>query len=406
MSGVISDNTVRSSGQVAPLSSSTLDASNPAVDTNPTDGVGTKWVNTTSGQIFICTDATTDANHWIGQTGTALVGPRCIWAGGNSDNADEHNAATAVKINEISYVVPTTLGDATDFGDLLETTQYFAGTSNGTNERGIFAGGYDSSSPSEVVQYITCSSAGNATDLGNLAEAMGGPGASSNATSDRATFSGGNRASIPPNYDRASDMIQYITISSAGNATDSGNLTSARDYTCGTDNGTDDRGINAAGRLDGGVSGNTNSINYWTISSTGNAAAFGTLTGARFKPWTASSDTNNRGLFGGGELAGTANPSNNIEYITISSTGNGTSFGDMTGATPSGYPDYSGGRGNMYGSSSGTGERGLYAGGYTSGPNWYKQIEYVTISSTGNSTSFGDLSKRAYGKSGCSNTFG
>ena len=79
-------------------------------------------------------------------------------------------------------------------GELLETTQYFAGTSNGTNERGIFAGGYDSSSPSEVVQYITCSSAGNATDLGNLAEAMGGPGASSNATSDRASFSGGNRA--------------------------------------------------------------------------------------------------------------------------------------------------------------------------------------------------------------------
>ena len=407
MSGVISDNTVRSSGAVAPLSASTLDASNPGLDTNPTDGLGTKWINTTSGQIFICNDATTDANHWIGQAGTALVGPRCVWAGGNSDYADEHEPGS--KINEISYVVPTTLGDATDFGDLLYVNQAFAGTSNGTNERGIFAGGKGATDPGTVIQYITISSASNATDLSDLVEAMGGPGASSNGTSDRASFSGGNRAAIPPNYDRASDMIQYITISSSANAIDQGNLTIARDYTSGTDNGTDDRGINAAGRLDGGVSGNTNSINYWTISSTGNAAAFGTLTGARFKPWTCSNDTNNRGLFGGGELAGVTNPTNNIEYITISSTGNGTDFGDMDLPPPSGYQDFDGARGNAYGTSSGTGERGMYAGGYVSisgGANNYKQIGYLTISTTGNSSSFGNLAKRCYGPSACNNTFG
>ena len=73
MSGVISDNTVRSSGAVAPLSSSTLDANDPARDTNPTDGLGTKWINTTSGQIFICIDATTDENQWIGQTTTSIT---------------------------------------------------------------------------------------------------------------------------------------------------------------------------------------------------------------------------------------------------------------------------------------------------------------------------------------------
>ena len=82
MSGVISDNTVRSSGAVAPLTSATLDANNPAIDTNPTDGLGTKWINTTSGQIFICTDATTDANEWIGQTTTSIQ-PRVFCAGGN-----------------------------------------------------------------------------------------------------------------------------------------------------------------------------------------------------------------------------------------------------------------------------------------------------------------------------------
>ena len=37
---------------------------NPAVDTNPADGVGTMYLNTTDGNMFICIDATTDQNEW------------------------------------------------------------------------------------------------------------------------------------------------------------------------------------------------------------------------------------------------------------------------------------------------------------------------------------------------------
>ena len=39
-------------------------ASDPAVDTNPADGVGAIWINTSTGQMFSCTDATTDQNTW------------------------------------------------------------------------------------------------------------------------------------------------------------------------------------------------------------------------------------------------------------------------------------------------------------------------------------------------------
>ena len=95
MSGVISDNTVRSSGAVAPLSASTLDANNPAIDTNPTDGVGTKWVNTTSGQIFICTDNTAGENVWIGQKGTKSYGARGVMFCGEDDG---------VRTNQMQYV--------------------------------------------------------------------------------------------------------------------------------------------------------------------------------------------------------------------------------------------------------------------------------------------------------------
>jgi hypothetical protein len=39
-------------------------ASDPVVDTNPPN-VGTMWVNSTSGSVFVCTDNTTDNNYWF-----------------------------------------------------------------------------------------------------------------------------------------------------------------------------------------------------------------------------------------------------------------------------------------------------------------------------------------------------
>ena len=46
------------------VASATKSASSPAVDTNPSGGLGTKWINTTSGEVYICTDATAGANVW------------------------------------------------------------------------------------------------------------------------------------------------------------------------------------------------------------------------------------------------------------------------------------------------------------------------------------------------------
>ena len=44
--------------------SHTTSASDPAIDTNPSGGVGSEWINSTSGKQYICTDATTDENVW------------------------------------------------------------------------------------------------------------------------------------------------------------------------------------------------------------------------------------------------------------------------------------------------------------------------------------------------------
>jgi len=43
----------------------TKSASDPTISTNPAGGVGTVFLNTTSGEMFALTDATAGANHWI-----------------------------------------------------------------------------------------------------------------------------------------------------------------------------------------------------------------------------------------------------------------------------------------------------------------------------------------------------
>ena len=39
-------------------------ASDPTTSSNPNSGLGTLWVNHTSGEMYCCTDATTNANVW------------------------------------------------------------------------------------------------------------------------------------------------------------------------------------------------------------------------------------------------------------------------------------------------------------------------------------------------------
>ena len=74
----------------------------------------------------------------------------------------------------------------------------------------------------------------------------------------------------------------------------------------------------------GGFSGNTNTIDYIDITSTGNASDFGDLYAAR--EHTSSTSNSIRGIWGGGV---TPTYYNNIQYVTISTTGNANDFGDF-----------------------------------------------------------------------------
>ncbi len=88
----------------------TTSADDPATNTNPVGGVGTVWTNSTSGETYVCTDATTDANVWTnvgagsgdvlpwvyaGSTsGYTFGGSKGSGATNNSDHIDKYSFAS------------------------------------------------------------------------------------------------------------------------------------------------------------------------------------------------------------------------------------------------------------------------------------------------------------------------
>ena len=138
-----------------------------------------------------------------------------------------------------------------------------------------------------------------------------------------------------------------------------------------------------------GVFGSASAVEYIKISFPGNAIDFGDLSVLRGYTSACSNGTYNRGVFGGGY---TTTQSNVIDYITITSPGNATDFGDLTVS-----------RLELSSCSNGTNNRGVFGGGFTMTDPDKNEMDYITITSTGNATDFGDLTVARAGLAACSN---
>jgi len=235
---------------------------------------------------------------------------------------------------------------------------------------GVFARGY-TGSYTNTIDYVTMSSAGNATDWGDATSANGNGSGTANAT--RGLFA-------------SSQAIDYITFSSTGNAADFGDMPSTDNSArCPTSGSNSTRGL-----LTRENATTYNQLQYVTFATTGNATNFGDLSVTRINTAGFSSPT--RAVYAGGSSDGGSSYINNIDYVTTATTGNATDFGDQTEA-----------RGENGGASSST--RGLVLGGKKNGSYptyWSNVIDYVTIASTGNATDFGDLTQSASGQAGAS----
>jgi hypothetical protein len=251
--------------------------------------------------------------------------------------------------NNIDKITINTTGDATDFGDLSYANRYGCSTSNGTDERGITAIAYSvETADRNIIEYVTINSPGNATDFGDLTQGRYSFTATSNNTDDRGVFLGGYDGSI---Y----NIIEYVTITNTGNATDFGDTRTDSRLNAATSNATDDRAIYMVSAHNT-LQQYSNVIEYFTITSLGNSSDFGDVSSARESPAATSNNENDRALFMGG---GNNFPSyvyfNTIEYVTITSTGNSTDFGDLTVTVAQGVA-----------TSDGTSERGVFGGGTNS----------------------------------------
>ena len=305
------------------------------------------------------------------------IGPRGLFFGG----AIAPHSAANIK-TDIDFINIASTGNSHDFGNLN-----VASSSSGTiasSTRGISYGGYGPSSPTRLadVDFVTISTRGIVTDWGvNSPLSRAEMGAVNNET--RGLFCGGSPNPSPG----TSTEIQMVTIASAGTAIiDTDNLSRGWDGVSSVNSPV--RGVMAGGRSPAISS----LIDFVSIPSLGDSQNFGDLSGRTlaFANYGAVCSPI-RGLFMGGY-----NPvTNSIQYVTISTTGNGAEFGDL-----------SVGRDQSGGCSSPT--RGVCAGGRTSpSPQTHTDtIDYVQIQTLGNAVDFGNLGSAFNGSSGCSNAHG
>ena len=234
--------------------------------------------------------------------------------------------------------------------------------------RGCWAGGAKDPSAgnasTNAIDYVTIATAGNATDFGDLTESKNQiAGAGSRVRGY--CLGGGNH----PTNNRL-NTIEYITFSSTGNGTDFGDLNttnaSEKSRMAAANSGT--RAVTT-----GSISADYNTMWYITMTTSGTGLDFGDSTFLRENPAACSSPT--RMISAGGSDGGSTNY-NTIEYITIATLGNAIDFGDLTVT-----------RTTRAGASNST--RGLWCGGKT--PSVGKVIDYSTIATLGNAVNFGEL---------------
>jgi hypothetical protein len=291
------------------------------------------------------------------------LGTRGLFGGGQ----------TTVATNVIQYITISSVGNATDFGDLINNNYSTGMVSCSSTTRAIWRYG---STLSAAIVYTSIATTGDASAFGNLTVTRGVVSSCSNNT--RGLFTGTTTGTN-------SNIIDYITIATIGNATDFGDTSFAywNSYAaCASPT----RGIIASGGIRSGTT-NSNVIEYVTINTTGDSINFGELTVARYGLAACSNAT--RGIFGGGF---TGSGSNIIDYITIATTGNAIDFGDLSTV-------------RSFLSACASLTRGVFGGGSISGTST-NIIEYVTIASTGNAIDFGDLLAATSSLAACSSGHG
>ena len=212
----------------------------------------------------------------------------------------------------------------------------------------------------------------------------------------RGVFGGSYSYGTSPYYPKT-NIIDYITIATAGNAIDFGDLTETRGL--GGAGSSRTRGLFCGGQINPSPLKSSNTVDYVTIASTGNAVDYGDLTVKGTAGAACMTNQTRLVLAGRNTLDPTNHPGNDvntIDYTTIASTGNFIDFGDLVDFDGTSHPIY-----GVSGCSNGI--RGIISNG-DEGPAYDRTIKFITISTTGNSQDFGEANVNKSGPGACSSS--
>ena len=283
----------------------TVSTSDPAIDTNPT--LGAKWINKTSGEVYICTDATAGANVWT-NVGAGSGDVRFFSGSGSSYGYISGGGNRGVTIERFSFASD---GNAVDAGQDASASYSEAGGSSSATHGYIHkhtgAGDirkyqFNTSNNMTLVGYLTTGTSNRAQNTGTESSTHG------------YVFGGSEGTEV--------NIIEKFNYSTDGNSVDTGDLTQARRYASGHCSFT-------YGYAAGGMEAppNYNIIDKWSFSSDGNATDVGDL-------------TRTLGYIGGGvqsetygySCGGSSPFSNIIDKFSFSADANATDVGDLTQA--------------------------------------------------------------------------
>lgn len=182
----------------------TKSASNPTISTNPSTGIGTLWFNTTSGEMYGCTDVTVDANVWTNVGGgTGNIFPPLSSATGGTITTDGNYKVHTFTSSTGNFIVsnadaPFTVlvvagggsggayyGGGGGAGGLIYNVEHTLTTTNYAITIGAGAAGKDTGHPGGVGY------AGTDTTFAGLIAAGGGAGKVSSSDNGNGGSGGG-----------------------------------------------------------------------------------------------------------------------------------------------------------------------------------------------------------------------
>ena len=224
--------------------------------------------------------------------------------------------------NTIEYITIASEGDSIDFGDI--NTAVYYGASGSSSTRGMHFGG-DEPNTINNIDYVQINTLGNALDFGDLSAVRMCYGGS--LSNGRVIYNGGGDSF--PTGGATSTYDQNI-IASLGNAVEFGNLIEKVSYGP-SGNSNQVRGVLAGGLSTPGSPYYSKRIQYITLSSGGDAQYFGDLT--EFSLTSGAGVTQTRAVFSLGQIYPANNDVNTLEFVTIATTGNTQDFGDLRGGS-------------------------------------------------------------------------